>query len=196
MIVEEADNRGDSSMALSSDQDSMSKISLSSMMGETMRRKVNKKIKEVNDNKLKIYKTIQLTTELEAIKKQELNLLTKVEIQRYTQSMLKKSLDEMKEQFESSSDYVRGEIRKLQDKFESLKVQSSGENFAQEMYDVLQKLRQNLDLYKEIVRDPNAYISILPAGTTDKRKMTDLDRERAIYKKGLKQRHKTPEEIE
>ena len=180
MIVEEADNRGDSSMALSSDQDSMSKISLSSMMGETMRRKVNKKIKEVNDNKLKIYKTIQLTTELEAIKKQELNLLTKVEIQRYTQSMLKKSLDEMKEQFESSSDYVRGEIRKLQDKFESLKVQSSGENFAQEMYDVLQKLRQNLDLYKEIVRDPNAYISILPAGTTDKRKMTDSERERAI----------------
>ena len=196
MKVEEADNRGDSSMALSSDQDSMSKISLSSMMGETMRRKVNKKIKEVNDNKLKIYKTIQLTTELEAIKKQELNLLTKVEIQRYMQSEIKKSLEELQEQFESSSDVVREEICRLQDKFESLKVQCSGENFAQEMYDVLQKLRQNLDLYKEIVRDPNAYISILPAGTTDKRKMTDLDRERAIYKKGLKQRHKTPEEIE
>lgn len=166
------------------------------MMGETMRRNVKQKIKEVNDNKLKIHKTIQLTTEVEAIKKQELTLLTKVEIQRYMQSEIKKSLEELQEQFESSSDVVREEIRRLQDKFESLKVQYSGENFAQEMYDVLQKLRQNLDLYKEIVRDPVAYISILPAGTTDKPKMTDLDRERAIYKKGLKQRHKTPEEIE
>ena len=105
-------------------------------------------------------------------------------------------MEELQEQFESSSDVVRDEIYRLQDKFEILKEQNSGENSYQEMEDVLQKLRENLDLYKEIVRDPVAYIATLPAGTADAPKMTDLDRERAIYKKGLKQRHKTPEELD
>ena len=74
MIVEEADNRvDDDSMTQQSNQDggeaSMPKMTTAGLMGEKMRQNVDKQVKVVSDDKLRIYNTIQLTTELEAIKK-------------------------------------------------------------------------------------------------------------------------------
>ena len=48
-------------------------------MGEAMRQQVQRKARSVPNSKLSIYSTVQLSTEIEAIKKQERALMTKVE---------------------------------------------------------------------------------------------------------------------
>lgn len=52
---------------------------LSDLMGEAMRQQVQRKARSVPNSKLSIYSTVQLSTEIEAIKKQERALMTKVE---------------------------------------------------------------------------------------------------------------------
>ena len=109
-----------------------------------------------------------------------------MEIQKYTQNEIEKTLSEQQEQFEGSQDVVRDEIHRLQDKYEGLKQSVQGDNLNEDMYEIVQKLHQNLDLYKKIVRDPIAFISTVPVGKSGKSEKKDLDREREIYKRGLK----------
>ena len=49
------------------------------VFSEVMRQKVHRQARAISNTELKVYNTVQLATEIEAFKKQERSLMTKVE---------------------------------------------------------------------------------------------------------------------
>jgi len=72
---------------------------------------------------------------------------------------MKEKLDELNEQLENSQELCRDQIRKLQESQEQLQEYVS-ENFGEDddLMEKVEKFQQNLDLYKEIVKDPKCYM--------------------------------------
>lgn len=64
--------------------------------------------------KLKIFSTIQLVTELETIKARERTLLTKVESQQYLEREMKNELEELQTKLTDVLDLARNQVTKLQ----------------------------------------------------------------------------------
>ena len=94
-----------------------------------------------------------MSTEIEAIKKQEMALMTKMEMQRYTESEMQTKLAELQENLEDGQELVRVEVRKLQSKYE-VSVEDV-------YFDEVQKLTSNLNLYRKIIKDPQEYLDEL-----------------------------------
>lgn len=144
----------------------------------------------MSDSKLKIRSVIQLSTEIEAIKKQELVLLTKVEMQRYTESEMKTKLAELQEQLEDCSELVRGEVRKLQAKYNAVVVEEGYDDIGEEMSEHIEKFSENLQIYKQIVRDPMEYLKQIHLETT----AVGDERIQEIVEMALNNRHLTADE--
>lgn len=88
------------------------------MMGifaEVVRQKVHRQARAISTTELKVYNTVQLATEIEAFKRQERSLMTKVEQQQYVESVMKEKLGELSEQLENSQELCRSQIRHLQE---------------------------------------------------------------------------------
>lgn len=89
-------------------------MQLSDLMAEAMRQKVQKEARSVPNNKLNVYSTVQLSTEIEAIKKQERALMTKVESQQYLEDTMRSELNELTTQLDDSRDTALKRIEKAQ----------------------------------------------------------------------------------
>lgn len=170
------------------------------VFSEVMRQKVHRQARAISNTELKVYNTVQLATEIEAFKKQERSLMTKVEQQQYVESVMQEKLGELNEQLENSQELCRSQIRKLQESQEQLQEYVS-DNFGEddgELMEKVEKFQQNLDLYKEIVKDPRCYMEGVEAqAVEDGEEPVEEDadmRSAHLVAKAMCNRNMTPEE--
>ena len=79
---------------------------------------------------------------------------------------MKTSLAEMQDQLEDCSELVRGEVRKLQSKYDAVVEEEGYDDCDEDMAEKIENFAENLDLYKNIVRDPVEYLKGIQEETT------------------------------
>jgi len=112
---------------------------------------------------------------------------------------MKEELDRLNLQLSESVDLCIVEIRKVQTaqlELQQLVSEKCGES--SELFELVEKFQQNLDLYKEIVRDPVEFIQGVEAGILQDGEELEGEgqdeRKAVLVSRALARRHLTPKE--
>ena len=141
---------------------------------------------------------MQLATEIEAIKKQERALLTKVESQQYLEREMRSELEQLRSKLFDIIELARSEVTKLQTSQEAYleELVVSGVDVP-ETTKALKYLEENLELYKSIIRDPESFVErVVEEMQEDGEYPEGEDRMYQVVRRALASRNLSQEEKE